>query len=133
MDSLADRFKEERMSLCTCGHNTRAVLYCNRGCNPNSFYYCFDCDSKHDHKIILVAKATSDNSNDCLVMRQEMNEFYDQIQKSKTPYEEFLGVMKDVAKLTNFDEKAPENPLIHEDFEDIEKLKTEFDETFEKS
>ena len=63
MISLTDSAKEELMSNCLCNHNTKAILYCSRGCNPDSFYYCFECDSKHDHKNILVAKATLENTN----------------------------------------------------------------------
>ena len=74
MISLTDTTKEEAMPLCTCGSKNKAILYCNKGCNPDSFYYCFLCGSIHDHRTILVSTATTENINMCFNMRQEVNE-----------------------------------------------------------
>ena len=41
--------------------------------------------------------------------------------------------MKDVSKLVDYEDHQPENPLIHEDLQEVEKLKTEFDDTFIKA
>ena len=41
--------------------------------------------------------------------------------------------MKEASKLASFDDKPPKDPLIHEDFDKIEKLISEFNETFAKA
>ena len=41
--------------------------------------------------------------------------------------------MKDVVNLTGINEKSDNKPLIHEDLEAFEKLKTEFDKFFTKA
>ena len=79
MSTLGDLFKEEAMPLCTCTGYTKAFLYCDRGCKPDSFYYCFKCGSIHDHKNILIADATTENLNISMTLRQDVNEFYEKI------------------------------------------------------
>ena len=66
-------------------------------------------------------------------MRQEVNELNQHILKKKDEYSEFLRLIKEVVKLANFEDQPPKIPLIHEDLEEIEKLKTEFDEAFAKA
>ena len=81
----------------------------------------------------MIADETTTNFNLCMVANQNVKELNEQIKTKKTQYSEFLGVMKNVSKLIDYDDHRPEFSLIHEDLEEFEKLKTKFDETFKKA
>ncbi len=59
MKTSSDVMLEENMSKCLCG-NLKVTMYCERPvkCN-NQTYYCVECIDYHDHRPIVISKATA--------------------------------------------------------------------------
>ena len=55
----SDVLKEENLFKCPCGKGGNATFYCdktNPPCNPDSPYFCLQCDDNHDHKYKKMAQ-----------------------------------------------------------------------------
>jgi hypothetical protein len=74
--TLADKFQEEKMATCSCGHG-KAIFFCNR--NPpcsNQQYYCTECGEgeAHDHRPVFRATETVKQNDKWLKLKEPLQE-----------------------------------------------------------
>ena len=78
----------------------------------------------------MIADETTEKFNTCLIISQEAKEAWQKIEEKLNPFMEFMKVMKEAVKLANFEDKQPQNPLIHEDLEEMKQLIDQFNGAF---
>ena len=81
----------------------------------------------------MIADETTEKFNACLNAKQEVKEACLKIEEKLKPYTEFLSVMKDTVKLANYEDNQPQNPMIHEDWEEMSQLTSQFEVSYEKA
>ncbi len=119
--TMADLCKEESMPMCSC-NLMRATLFCNRipKCNSGQAYYCIDlCSEQHDHKNILITKATQQLSKDWSTLFEDIDLVFERAKSRYDRYEELIVYCEEVNGELDPQYQYKENTL----FQDFEKLK----------
>jgi hypothetical protein len=59
MLTSSDILQEEKMKDCSC-KSAKVTMYCEKPvkCNDQA-YYCVNCMEDHDHKPVMISKATA--------------------------------------------------------------------------
>ncbi len=86
-----DVLQEEKMSDCSCG-NLKVTIYCDKPvkCN-NQTYYCLECSDFHDHKPIIISRATALISKQWSEEFEKISELYEKANQRYDKNQELLN------------------------------------------